>query len=71
MDELITCLADAGCGEELITEVCRLYEHGDRIAVIRKLRRHRCRLMDELHGSQKKVDCLDLLLRKLSNNNKN
>lgn len=66
MDELISCLNDVGCDEELISEICRLYECGDNAMVIRRLRRHRSSLMDELHGSQKKVDCLDFLLRKLT-----
>lgn len=65
MDDFIFCLEDAGCDKELIAEVRRLYECGDSGMVVRKLRRHRSALMDELHGSQKKVDCLDFLLRKL------
>ena len=66
MEDFISCLNDAGCDKELISEVCRLYECGDNGMVIRKLRRHRSTLMDELHSSQKKVDCLDFLLRKLA-----
>lgn len=66
MDDFIFCLNDAGCDKELISEVCRLYECGDKGMVISKLRHHRSTLMDELHSSQKKVDCLDFLLRKLA-----
>ena len=65
MEELITCLRDTGCGEELIEEVCRLCAHGDGGMAIRKLRRYRCTLMDELHESQRKVDRLDFLLRQI------
>lgn len=66
MDDFISCLQDAGCGEELIAEVFRFYACGDSEMVIRKLRHHRSALMEELHGSQKKVDCLDFLLRNLT-----
>ena len=66
MDDFISCLSDAGCDKELILEVTRLYEYGDKGMVIRKLRCHRAALMEELHDSQKKVDCLDFLLRKLA-----
>ena len=66
MDELMAYLKDADCGADLIAEICRLYEHGDSEMVIRKLRRHRCALMDEVHESQRKVDCLDFLLQKIT-----
>ena len=65
MNEIIQNLTDAGCNSGQITEICRLYESGDFRAVIGKLRRHRCDLMDKLHESQGTVDCLDYLLRKV------
>ena len=66
MDELISYLRDAGCGTDCIAEICRLCAHGEKESAVRRLRRHRRALMDELHESQRKVDCLDFLLRKLS-----
>ena len=66
MEELILTLQDAGCDPQRISEICQLYAHGDTQSVIKRLRRHRCELMDTVHESQKKVDCLDLLLRELS-----
>ena len=66
MDDFIACPNDAGCDKELIAEVTQLYEHREIELAVRRLRRHRCTLMDELHESQRKVDCLDFLLRKLS-----
>ena len=69
MEELISYLNDAGCGADLIAEICRLCESGDSGMMVQKLRRHRCTLMDELHESQRKVDCLDFLLWKLSKSN--
>ena len=64
-DELIQNLEDAGCAASLIAEVCRLYENRQITDVIKALRRHRCRLMDALHESQEKVDCLDFLVRRV------
>ena len=66
MEELILTLQDAGCDPQRISEICQLYAHGDTQSVIKRLRRHRYKLMDTVHESQKKVDCLDLLLRELS-----
>ena len=66
MEELILTLQDAGCDPQRISEICQLYAHGDTQSVIKRLRCHRCELMDTVHESQKKVDCLDLLLRELS-----
>ena len=66
MEELTACLRDAGCAPELITEICRLWACGSRELAIKKLRRQRCALMDEVHGCQQKVDCLDFLLQKMT-----
>ena len=38
-------------------------EAGDTEALIRHLRKCRCIRMEELHESQRKVDCLDFLIR--------
>ena len=41
----------------------QLYEAGDMQALIRYFRKCRCSRMEELHESQRKVDCLDFLIR--------
>ncbi len=66
MEQLISYLNDAGCSADCISEICRLYENGEKEMIVRKLRRHRCTLMNELHESQEKVDRLDFLLRLVS-----
>ena len=66
MEELISCLEDADCSPELISEVCALYESGEKDAAIRRLRCHRRILMDALHSSAQKVDCLDFLLNQMA-----
>ena len=62
MDDLIQNLEDAGCGSETILEVCRLYNNGRVQDAVKTLRKHRCTLMDRLHESQERVDCLDFLV---------
>ena len=65
MDELTLGLKDAGCDSKQIALICRLYENGEIQMVIKKLRRHRCDLMERMHESQRKIDCVDFLLRKI------
>lgn len=49
----------------IISEVCRLYENGRIQDAVKRLRIYRCTLMDTLHKSQERVDCLDYLVRGL------
>ncbi|MCQ4734233.1 hypothetical protein [Anaerotruncus colihominis] len=42
--------------------MCRLYESHQTTDAIKTLRRYRCHLMDALHESQERVDCLDFLI---------
>lgn len=63
--ELIRNLQDSGCDEETITRVCGLCQAGYTEDAIRSLRAFRGGLMEELHKSQAKVDCLDYLVHKL------
>ena len=62
MEDLIQNLKDAGCGAQTIEKVCRLYGNGQVQDAIKTLRKHRCGLMDSLHESQERVDCLDFLV---------
>lgn len=59
---MIQNLKDAGCGSQTIEEVLRLYRNGQVQDAIKMLRKHRCSLMDSLHESQGRVDCLDFLV---------
>lgn len=55
----------AGCDMEIITKICRLYADGQVHDAVKILRRHRCHLIEQLHESQSKVDCLDFLVRQM------
>ena len=56
-------LSDAGCCDSLIKEIVSLSESGRTTEALQKMKKDRCRLMDELHESGRKVDCLDFLIR--------
>lgn len=56
-------LLDAGCAEASAQAVERLYRAGQLQDALRQMKVIRCNLMDELHKSQRRVDCLDYLIR--------
>ena len=56
-------LSDAGCCNAASEDIIRMCEAGNMEGALRIMRKDRCRLMDELHESGRKVDCLDFLIR--------
>ena len=56
-------LSDAGCFDETSKDIIRMCESGNMEGALKMMRKDRCRLMDELHESGRKVDCLDYLIR--------
>ena len=56
-------LQDAGCCDSVIKEIISLSESGKVTEALQKMKKDRCRLMDELHESGRKVDLLDFLIR--------
>ncbi len=63
LEKILANLSDAGCGSEELEKAKQLYKAGDAEAMIRYFRKCRCIRMEELHESQRKVDCLDFLIR--------
>ena len=63
LEKILMNLSDAGCENEELKTAARFYEAGDRAALVRYFRKCRCRRMEELHSMQRKVDCLDYLIR--------
>ena len=57
------CLLDVGCPEDSAQAVERLINAGQLGDALHQMRIIRCDLMDEMHQSQRKVDCLDYLIR--------
>ena len=66
-ERLIANMGDAGCNIGDIERVCRLHEAGHDEEIIKCLRRCRCDLIEELHRNQRRVDCMDHLIRATEN----
>lgn len=58
-------LLDAGCAYDKAQQILGLWDEGRIQELIQMLRCQRCRLMEELHREQQKVDCLDYLIYQL------
>ena len=57
-------LRDAGCCDEFIREFTELGRGGKEAEQRRMLSKRRAELLDELHESQRRIDCLDYLIYK-------
>ena len=57
-------LAAAGCGKQDAEIAEKLYQNGQTDELIRLFKKCRCRLVDEMHESQRKVDRMDYLIRR-------
>ena len=62
-EQLMQGLSDAGCSEEAKNRICSLLEAGSDQEMLRQMKKQRCELVDEMHESQRKVDCMDFLIR--------
>ena len=64
LQDMIGELSKLGCetDQEEIAE--RLYSEGQMDALVKCLKKFRCALVDEMHQSQRKVDKIDLIIRK-------
>ena len=56
-------LLDAGCAEDSAQTVERMMTAGHLEDALHQMRVLRCDLVDEMHRSQRKVDCIDHLIR--------
>lgn len=59
---LVRNLKDAGCGTPLIEKIIALHDSGNLREELRLLAAQRCGLLEKVHATQKKVDCLDYLI---------
>lgn len=55
-------LRDTGCCDEFIREFTELGRGGKEAEQRRMLSKRRAELLDELHESQRRIDCLDYLI---------
>lgn len=67
IEKILINMCDAGCSDADIERVRSLHEAGLDEDIVRCLRRCRCDLIEELHRSQRSVDCMDRLIRAAEN----
>ena len=65
IERLKQILNDAGCSLNDIQRIADMCTDEKMDSAIKMIRKNRCALMDELHESGRKVDCLDFLIRNL------
>lgn len=58
-------LLDAGCRDELASQLCDLLAQGNQKEAMKLIARHRKQVLDCCHAEQKKIDCLDYLVYQL------
>ena len=63
LEKMEMALSNAGLGQNAIEKAKRLLAAGHTEDLIRHLRLCRCDLMDELHETQRRVDCMDYVIR--------
>lgn len=63
--DLTDILKDAGCDKKLEQELIALQEAGKTDEFLRLLAKHKMNLLADLHGVQKRIDCLDYLVYKI------
>jgi hypothetical protein len=61
-------LKDAGCDENTIADFMQKLRQGNELEGLKILQLHRRFLLNQLHDEQKKIDCLDYLVYKISKN---
>lgn len=64
-DAVTEALADSGCSEKLIKEFMLLKKDGRPDEQLRLLFKQRRVLLDQIHLYQRRIDCLDYLIRKM------
>lgn len=67
---LLRNLKDAGYSEADIERYLKLRAEGKELEQSRFLSAHRVKLLDQVHESQEKLDCLDYLIYNMKNNKK-
>lgn len=61
-NDILQNLKDAGCNSEIADRVIMLSETGNSVTALNILAKHKMKLLDNLHKTQKKIDCLDFLI---------
>lgn len=60
-ETVVQTLKDAGCPEDFVARFLQVMERGSTAEQLRLLSCQRCKLLEQVHIEQKKLDCLDYL----------
>ena len=71
IENLLVGMADAGCSEDEIKGAERLMNDERFDDLTKHLKRCRATLLDRMHESQKRVDCMDHLIRQTEKTQQN
>ncbi len=66
---IIQNLIDAGCGQKFIAEFMEDLRKNNISKGLKLLQAHRHSLLDNLHKEQKRIDCLDYLVYRMTKEN--
>ena len=66
---IVQNLIDAGCGQEFIAEFMDDLRKDNISKDLKLLAAHRRSLLDNLHKEQKRIDCLDYLVYRMTKEN--
>ncbi len=66
---IVQNLIDAGCKEDFIAEFMETLRKNNTSKNLKLLAAHRRLLLDNLHKEQKRIDCLDYLVYKMTKEN--
>ena len=64
---IIEDMKAAGCGSADTDRVMRMHEAGMDEEILVCLRKCRCSMIEDLHEKQRKIDCMDRLIRRTGN----
>lgn len=67
VESIVQNLKDAGCEPETVVLFLQMREDGKTSDQLCLLAKHRKKLLDDIHGEQAKLDCLDYLIHKIKN----
>lgn len=62
-------LEDTGCDEDTVKHLLQLTRDGKTQELLRQLTLQRRKLLEDLHRSGKRIDCLDYLVYQIQKNN--
>ncbi len=64
--ELYSSLPDAGCSQDVAKRCADAAKNGEKGLLMKELADHRKALLDDLHESQRKIDCIDYIIYKVN-----